>query len=331
MNIFPKQKLVFVTAVYWLLLIYMIAALVWWFIALESQNKKMYRDQMQKLPVTEQNYQDFADRLEQATYRKSMQYIGEGITFLIVILVGAVFLYRSVRKELKLSAQQQDFMMAVTHELKTPVAAMQLNLQTIKKRKLEPDQQERMMDGVLRECNRLSMLTQNILLTSQLESGAYHLNWQKINLNVLILETLNEYRIRHPKRSLEIIAPDEDIFVAGESMLLQLVISNLLENAMKYSPADKTVTTVIQKEKKYALIHVKDEGTGLPEEEKTDIFKKFYRSQSHANLNVKGTGLGLYLCSKIMQDHKGTISLSENLPKGLVFTVKLPLSNENQL
>lgn len=331
MNIFLKQKLVIVTTVYWLLLIYMIAALVWWFIALESQNKKMYREQMQKLSATEQNFREYAEGLKNASYRKSMQYIGEGVTFLIVILVAAVFLYRSVRKELKLSAQQQDFMMAVTHELKTPVAAMQLNLQTIRKRKLEPDQQERMLDGVLRECNRLSILTQNILLTSRLESGSYHLNRQKTNLNEIVAQTLQEYRVRHPQRNLQFTVPDEAIFVSGECTLLQLVISNLIENAMKYSPVEKPVTIFLQKEKGSALIHVKDEGAGLPVEERNDIFMKFYRSQFHTNLNVKGTGLGLYLCARIVRDHKGIISVADNIPRGLVFTVKLPVTTGSDI
>lgn len=329
MNIFLKQKLVIVTAVYWLLLTYMIVALVWWFIALESQNKKIYRQQSHKLSLTEQNYKQEIERLKDASNRKSMQYIGEGFTFLLVILAGAVFLFRSVRKELNLSAQQQDFMMAVTHELKTPIAAIQLNLQTIRKRKLEPDQQERMLDGVVKECNRLNILTQNILLTSRLESGAYRVSMQLTNLNEVVAQTVHEYRARHTLRNLQFIVPDEAIFVSGENTLLQLVISNLVENAMKYSPPEKPVTILLNKEKKQVLLHVKDEGAGLPAVERTDIFKKFYRSQSHSNLNVKGTGLGLYLCARIVRDHKGNISVTDNTPCGLIFTIRLPLAKGN--
>ncbi len=316
------------TAVYWLLLIYMIAALIWWFIALESQNQKVYRDHLQQLSITAEDYAPKQEKLMQASDRKSMQYVGEGVTFLLVILAGAVFVFRSVRKEFKLSLQQQDFMMAVTHELKTPVAAIQLNVQTIQKRKLEQKHQDIMLDGVVKECNRLNMLTQNILLTSQFESGVYNGTKQQINLTKIVKQTVDEYVLRYPNRKLIYKLPVIAFHIKGEANMIQMVISNLLENALKYSTEDKPVTIQLMQDKHEVHLMVMDEGIGLPVEERKDIFKKFYRSQSHSNLNVKGTGLGLYLCKKIITDHKGNLNVSDNIPKGLIFSISLPLSDK---
>ncbi len=317
------------TAVYWLLLIYMIAALVWWFIALESQNQKVYREHLNQLSITAEDYLSKKEILTEASDRKSMQYIGEGVIFLMVILVGAVFVFRSVRKEFKLSLQQQDFMMAVTHELKTPVAAIQLNVQTIQKRKLEQKKQDLMLDGVAKECNRLNMLTQNILLTSQFESGVYNGTKLPINLAEIVKQLVDEYSLRYPERKLLYEEPSKPLYIRGEANMMQMAISNLIENALKYSGSDAPVTIKLTKEKQEVLLVVMDEGIGLPMEERKDIFKKFYRSQSHNNLNVKGTGLGLYLCKKIITDHKGHLSVSDNVPSGLVFSITLPLNEKS--
>lgn len=312
------------TAVYWLLLIYMIAALIWWFIALESQNQKVYRDHLQQLPSTAIDYASKKESLIQASDRKSMQYVGEGVTFLLVILAGAVFVFRSVRKEFKLSLQQRDFMMAVTHELKTPVAAIQLNVQTIQKRKLEQRNQDIMLDGVAKECSRLNMLTQNILLTSQFESGVYNGIKQNINLSEIVKQTVEEYTLRYPNRNIIYDEPGKALNIKGEANMMQMAISNLLENALKYSASEKPVTIKLMQENRAVMLMVKDEGIGLPIAERKDIFKKFYRSQSHSKLNVKGTGLGLYLCKKIITDHKGILTVSDNIPAGLVFSITLP-------
>ncbi|WP_457848411.1 histidine kinase dimerization/phospho-acceptor domain-containing protein, partial [Staphylococcus aureus] len=89
--------------------------------------------------------------IEEAKKRKTAQYVGEGVTFLALIIIGAVFVFRATRRQLKLSQQQQNFMMAVTHELKTPIAITQLNLETLQKRKLEEDKQQKLISNTLQE------------------------------------------------------------------------------------------------------------------------------------------------------------------------------------
>ena len=172
-SVFKKQRLTLITVVYWILLVYIIAALVWWFIALEKQNETMFNFRVLQLNKDEPAYELQLQHVQDEEHRKTAQYIGEGSTFLLLILVGALFVYRATRKQLMLSNQQQNFMMAVTHELKTPIAIVKLNLETLQLRKLDEEKQNRIISSTLIETKRLNALTNNILITSQLESGNY--------------------------------------------------------------------------------------------------------------------------------------------------------------
>src|ERR1043166_2606449 len=125
-SVYKRKRLEFITIVYWFLLVYIIAALVWWFIALEKQNTVMYDFRMQQLDKDSDTYAEQYHSIQQEKKRKTSQYIGEGSTFLVLTLVGALFVYRATRKQILLSRQQHNFMMAVTHELKTPIAVMNL-------------------------------------------------------------------------------------------------------------------------------------------------------------------------------------------------------------
>ena len=140
--------------VYWVLLVYIVAALVYWFIALNTQNRQMIQYEKQQLKKDSPIYIDEIKKLNAIEKRKTIQYIGEGSTFLLLILASAVFIFRAVRKQLKSSQQQQNFMMAITHELKTPIAVTKLNLETLQKRKLEEGQQQKLIQSTIQEANR---------------------------------------------------------------------------------------------------------------------------------------------------------------------------------
>ncbi len=195
MNTGSSKKLTLVTVVYWILLSYIVAALIWWFIALEKQNQNITNVRLLELVKDDPQYLEKAIRIEEAKKRKTAQYIGEGLTFLALILVGAVFVFRAARKQLLLSQQQQNFMMAVTHELKTPIAVTRLNLETLQRRKLDDEKQQKLISNTIQEANRLNILCNNILLAAQLDAGAYATNKEEINFQIwskavlMILET----------------------------------------------------------------------------------------------------------------------------------------------
>ena len=319
-SVYKRKRLAFITIIYWFLLVYIIAALIWWFIALEKQNVAMFGFRMEQLDKNSLSYAQQFSSLQQEKKRKTSQYIGEGTTFLLVILIGALFVYRATREQLRLSKQQQNFMMAVTHELKTPIAVIKLNLETLERRRLDEEKQLRLIDTMLQETGRLNDLTTNILVTSQLESGNYQPGKEEIKLSALIEEAVRDFSNRYHHRIIQKKIQPE-IYVTGERLLLQLLINNLLDNALKYSPPEKPVNVKMEKLQNKIYLQVSDQGGGIPEEEKKKIFEKFYRSGSETTRKTKGTGLGLYLCKRIAYSHKAKIKVTNNHPSGSIFTV----------
>ena len=312
-------KIRMIIFVYWFLLVYIVAALIFWFIALETQNQKMTEYRLQELNSTDADYKKKSNRILDDERRKTAQYVGEGITFLALILVGAVFVYRATRRQFRLSMQQQNFMMAITHELKTPIAITQLNLQTLQKRKLEADQQQTLISNTLQEANRLNALCNNILLASQLDAGAYKVVFNEVDLSAEVNASVRDFKTRFPGRIDSNI--EDGIFINGEQLLLQIMINNLVENALKYSPKDKKIHVHLKQLGGYINFAVADEGFGIAHEERKKIFEKFYRIGNESTRKSKGTGLGLFLCKRIAHDHHAEISVRDNEPVGSIFTI----------
>lgn len=320
MSIHKKKGLTLVTVVYWLLLLYIIVALVWWFIALQYQNMQMSNYKLLELNQADPHYLSKATEISRQEKRKTTQYVSEGVTFLLLILVGAVFVYRSVRKQLKLNLQQQNFMMAVTHELKTPIAVAKLNLETLQKHKLDEARQQKLIQSTLEEAERLNALANNILISSQLEGGNYKISKEELNFSLLTEASIKDYQKRFPDRKI-VAALQPEIEINGDALLLEILISNLADNALKYSPRETPVFFSLSQKSNTVLLEVKDEGPGIPENEKKKVFERFYRIGNEQVRKAKGTGLGLYLCKKIATDHKADIVVTNNNPTGSIFTV----------
>lgn len=314
------KRLATITIVYWFVLLYIIVALAYWFISLQQQNNRMTDLLLNELKYNGPGYDKKADEILDFKKRKTTQYISEGATFLILILIGAVFVYRATRRQLTLSHQQQNFMMAVTHELKTPIAVARLNLETLQKRRLEEQQQQKLINITLQEVSRLNSLCNNILLASQLDAGEYKISKNAVNVSQLAKRVYNDFSVRNPNRTISGNF-EEDLYITGEELLLEMMMSNLIENAFKYSPKDSPVDINLYKDRKGIHFRVKDEGPGIAEEERNKIFDKFYRVGNEATRTTKGTGLGLYLCKQIAKDHNADITVEDNEVKGSVFTV----------
>lgn len=324
---FKSKKIRSVFILYWILLAYIFAALIWWFIALNRQNKLMTKYETEQLQPGDKNYQAKYNGIKDLEKRKSAQYLGEGVTFFLLIVAGAIFVFRAVRRELKISREQQNFMIAITHELKTPISVARLNLETMQKRKLDETQQQRLIQTTLEETNRLNALCNNMLLSSQIEAGGYRLTSEETNISELVEKCVQDFITRYPQQNIEHdIAPD--IFINGDRLLLQMLVNNLIDNAIKYGAKDQPVTVVLREENEKIILQVKDLGKGIATAEKDKIFNKFYRVGNSATKAAKGTGLGLYLTKKISKQHNANISVTDNHPTGAIFTVTLHSSVE---
>lgn len=322
-SLYKRKRLTVITIVYWFLLTYIITALIFWFISLVKQAEQMSSYKMMQLKMDQPDYLARVAEIENDKWKKEFQYVGEGVTFMLLILVGAVFVYRATRKEIRLNIQQQNFMMAVTHELKTPIAVAKLNLETLLKRKLEEAQQEKLLGNTLKEANRLNDLCNNILLASQIESGSYLINKEEINFTELVYESVDYFRTRFPGFSIVEEHMDEGVYVKGDDLLLQLAINNLIDNAIKYSGKQKVVTIALEKHSNTVVLEIKDEGEGISAQDKKRVFEKFYRAGNENTRQTKGTGLGLFLTKKIVKDHNGNIKVSDNSPSGCIFAITL--------
>ncbi|MBN8666595.1 MAG: two-component sensor histidine kinase [Chitinophagales bacterium] len=320
-----KGRIKRITLLYSFVLFYIVAALVWWYISLEKQNRDMaaLREknlESQQSLLTPDRYERALDSIHHTRIRNTAKYLAEGIAFLTLALTGALFVARSVRKQFRVQQQQQNFMMAVTHELKTPISVARLNLETMQKHQLDPEKQKKLITKTLQETARLNFLTSNILVSAQLEGG-YASTREELNLSDLMRDCVQDFRNRFPDRDIEAaIEPETEI--RGDALLLQLLVNNLLENAIKYSPRTKPILCQLRKETSgKVVLQIIDEGEGIPDHEKTRIFDKFYRVGNESTRRTPGTGLGLYLCKKIAGAHNADISVTNHLPNGSNFAV----------
>jgi two-component system, OmpR family, sensor histidine kinase CiaH len=304
---------------YWILLSYILAALVFWFSELNRQNIALSHYRLDMIDVDDAMHLQKLHEINDAKDRKTAQYVAEGIAFLLLMSAGAIFVFRAMNNQINQSLQQENFMMAITHELKTPIAITKLNLETLQKRVLSDKQQQKLITITIQEANRLNALCNNMLLTTQIEAGGYKTMNESIDIAKLARECVHNFTLRYPNRKIETQVTGE-IFIKGDMLLLELAVNNLLDNAIKYSGKEDIVLLKMFQAKKLTHVQVIDEGPGIPDADKQKIFEKYFRrSQEQA----KGTGLGLYLAKKIAKVHNGDIVLSDNISHGCIFDIIL--------
>ena len=252
--------------------------------------------------------------------RKGM-IIGEGLIFFLIFILGAWHLKKHVKREHEINKQQQNFLLAITHELKSPLASVKLYIQTILKRELDRDQQKVFLSNSLKDIERLDDLVENVLLTTKLENRAYQLPKELFNLSELVDQVIDRLQKNACKSQIIKAEVDRDIQLRADKFAITNVITNLIENAVKYSPPCATVLVKLHKMDDNLLFSVADHGEGIPAEEKKLIFNKFYRVGSEATRKTKGTGLGLYIVKTVLQKHQATIKVKDNNPTGSIFEV----------
>ncbi len=307
---------------YWFLLAYILAALIFWYIDLNAQNQELTRLRLNAVNPHETNYVEKVNQINDIRDRKNVQYTGEGITFLLMIIAGAFYVFRIIKKQLVQAEQQKNLMIAITHELKTPIAITRLNLETMQMRKLDFAQQQKLIRSSIQEANRLNTLCNNMLFMSQLNSGDSKLSNEMLDLSNVARDCVSDFVARYPDREI-LIESENEIIITGDKILLQLAINNLLDNAIKYSEKDDVVLVKIFKANRKVNLEVIDRGIGIKNSEKKRIFEKYFRG---SGMQAKGTGLGLYLTRKIVKQHHGIISFRHNQYGGTTFNIQLKVA-----
>jgi len=249
--------------------------------------------------------------------------LGEGSMFILILVVGAYSLHASINKERKLQEQKRNFLLSVTHELKSPLASIKILLQTIQKRSLTKEQLLDFVSKSLLDVERLDDMVENMLLASKIDNRSYTFPKNTFNLSVLVDSIVNRLQITKCDCNQQIIDAEIEpkIEITGDKFALTSVVTNLIENAVKYSsPCSAVAVKLFSKDDKVYL-EVADQGIGIADNEKTRIFDKFYRVGSEDTRNTKGTGLGLYIVKEVLDKHQASIKVRDNRPAGSVFEV----------
>ena len=263
-----------------------------------------------------------ADQTQEDTSRRIIMIIGEGGVFILILMAGFWKIQQSIAKEIQLSQRQNNFMLSVTHELKTPLTSTQLALQTLKKRNLNTEVRENLIAKALNANQRLSSLIDNIINASRLESNDFTPRREIFPLNTFLQGKTEELKIIYEQASIALIC-EVDI-INADAYMLETIFNNLLENAIKYSDENPKIEITVKNKGQMTEITIADQGVGISAQEKTQIFKKFYRVGNEISRSQKGSGLGLFITSEFVQLHKGRIKCENNNPKGTKFIIELP-------
>jgi signal transduction histidine kinase len=275
-------------------------------------------------------------RLEhlQAERRASIRmFTAEGTTFLCILLAGTALILRSVRREMQLMRQQANFLSAVTHELKSPLASIRLFIETLELRDPPADKRARFLANMRGDVDRLDGLVNNILAVARLDSGRFVVHVDRGDLGRDVADVVAALGKDPSQRRLnvEVALPAEPLHARYDLGVLKTVLRNLLDNAAKYGDAEKTVRVTVAQQGNSAAIEVRDQGIGLAEDEREKIFQKFYRVGEEMVRQTEGTGLGLYLARELVRQLGGSITAeSSGVGKGTTFRVTLPLDREAQ-
>ncbi|MEL7220031.1 MAG: ATP-binding protein, partial [Bacteroidota bacterium] len=175
----------------------------------------------------------------------------------------------------------------------------------------------------VKEADRLNKLVEDLLLSARLES-AHQFHKEPIDLSELVLRLAHKLEQQHNGLQITIDMGTEDAFVNGDIQALTSVFLNLLENAVKYSPSPAQIAVSLKKKGGQIVISIADQGYGIKNAEKKNIFEKFYRIGNEDTRTTKGTGLGLFIVRELITSHQGSIKVIDNKPKGSVFVVQFP-------
>ncbi len=304
---------------------YIVFQFLWWEVLLVKQSNEIIKEKQNLVALSSTNYDSILNdiqELESKKINRVYMIVGEGTVFMLILLFGIMKVRRSIKKEIDLNEQQKNFILSVSHELKTPIAASKLQIQTLLKHELDRGKQVEILNHALDETERLNKLVENVLTANQLNNKTNILHKENFNLSALIEATGKRYfsALMH-NHSLKMYCEANCVLYADKE-LIQSVIVNLIENAVKYSFDYVNVLVTLKREDQKFVLEISDSGIGIIETEKEKIFENFYRSGNEDTRRTKGTGIGLFLVKTICDLHQASIAVLSNEPKGSIFKIE---------
>lgn len=253
--------------------------------------------------------------------------------FSSIILVSFLLTIRAIFRQKRLSQMKNDFINNMTHELKTPIATISLATDSLRNPMIQtdPTKVDRYMHIIKEENQRMNRQVERVLQAARFDRGEIRMKPELLSVNNLIEETTSKFRLQIEQRSgnldLNLSADTDQLY--GDKVHLSNVISNLLDNANKYSPQSPQILVQSLIEADEFVFRVSDEGIGISKADLAHIFDRFYRVSNGDLHEVKGFGLGLSYVKEVVEIHGGTIKVVSRLNKGSTFEVRLPLQSES--
>src|SRR6266487_1857243 len=273
----------------------------------------------------------------QAKFANPFAYIIGKIKFQILIsllllaitILSFVFLYRNLLAQRKLAEIKNEFISNITHELKTPIAIVNVAIEALRKFNAiqSPERTKEYLDISASELQRLSLLVDKVLRLSMFENKEIKLNKEWFDLKQLTEEVINTMNLQTEKlkANIELLADENDFAVHADKLHFTSVLFNLLDNALKYGKEKIDIKVILQRSGNIITVSVKDNGIGIAPEYKGKIFDKFFRVPDSNQHNTKGYGLGLSYVRNIIMRHQGFIQVESELGEGSTFTIKFPV------
>ena len=322
--------------VFYIMIFYIVASYLWWMVLLYTKNMEICRNQEKLLQyrweiahkgqmqgLTESDpYAAIIHQRRQQNFMIS----GEAMVFLVLLGIGIWQVHKAFEKDMQLNRQQKNFLLSVTHELKSPLASTKINLQTLAKRKqLDDDTYNRILKNSHTDIERLQNLVENLLLSARMESSDYAVVRQDFDISALLSGIADRYTTTFGHMYVFHSNIQSDIIIKADKSAVASMVHNLVDNAIKYAPHGTDIDISAHTIDNNLHIRIADKGPGIPPAEKDMIFKKFYRIGNEDTRETKGTGLGLYIVRRMVEAHEGFITVSDNTPTGTIFDIILPL------
>ena len=275
--------------------------------------------------------EDVAASVKAKADRRVLMFAMEGSFFVLLTILGAYMIYRTLRQSEELKNRQENFIQAVTHELKIPVASIKLYLETMASGKFDQEKMKGFVPRMLDDCSRLEGLVDNVLEAGRLSRRGHQAKLVESNLSNDLLDYIEEMRPMTERYKMKVIADIEpELRIKSDFHALRRVVTALIDNAIKYSPENRREMTITARKAGARTVEIifADKGVGVAKMEQGKVFERFYRTGNENTRSVKGTGIGLFLVKQIISEHRGTVELkSEGSDMGSQFVIRLPLVN----
>ncbi|MFQ5672618.1 MAG: sensor histidine kinase [Nitrospinales bacterium] len=276
-----------------------------------------------------QKFSEFAQRLRPELFNTDFNWVVllEGSFLMLVILGGVYLIFVFWNKQARLNRMHSNFVSSVSHELKSPLASIQLYLETLKYHDVSPEEARDFVGIMLTDTERLSGLIDNILEAGKSDPKSIELKFLPVEMGPFVLEVMENHKRRFEEKECKVKIDIVDSPTLNvDKRALQMVFNNLIGNALRYSPPGADFTLRMKNNGNYCEIEFIDSGLGLEKKDIKKIFRKFYRVQNRATRNIEGAGLGLFIARESVKNHKGKLKAeSAGRGKGAKFTVCLPL------